>query len=261
MKAVSRLFVAFALCCAAFLGASDAGARGKMVHAVFHAPPYMVFGDSGVSGASGIDVEIVLEIARRMDMEVEYVPCTWDNCLDLMRKGKADILSSAYRKPDREEYMSYFSSPYLDNLPIAFYFRRGENIRVDSYEDLHKLSSVGVLKGASYFPRFDSDKAINKIEVESQNQLFPLLAAGKFQAMAGYVPTEDFRLAGEGYASLIARSKYEYSEPAQVFMAVSRKSPLAGRFDEMNAVNDALVREGFIKAVVRKYYSRHDAGR
>jgi len=221
----------------------------------------MIYSDGKVREASGIDVEIVREIARRLGLEVEFVACPWLRCLSLMEKGTVDIISSAYRKPDRESYMQYFDVPYLDRLPVAFYFLRDSGVRVDRYEDLHGIESVGVLKGACYFPRFDEDKAIRRFEVASQDQLFPMLAAGRIQVVAGYKPTENYRLIAEGYESLIERSSYEFDELAQVFMAVSRSSPLAGRFAEINEINRALIQEGFVGDVVKKYYDRFDPGR
>jgi polar amino acid transport system substrate-binding protein len=235
-------------------------APGKLRYVVFHAPPFMIYSEGAEGEASGIDVEIVREIARRLGLDVELVACPWLRCLSLMEQGEADILSSAYKKPEREVFMRYFAAPFLDSLPIAFYFCREDGRAVDRYEDLYALSSVGVLKGASYFPRFDADKAIRKYEVVSQDQLFPMLAAGRIQAVAGYVPTENFRLIAEGYKGRIVRSAYVFEEEALVYMAMSRRSPLAGRFEEFDAVNEALIREGFIKAVVEKYYSRFEPG-
>ena len=112
------------------------------------------------------------------------------------------------------------------------------------------LRSIGVLKGASYFPRFDADVSLNKVGVTSQNQLFPMLIHGRVEAIAGYVPTENYRLIEEGYASVVVKSDYEIPNEVAVYMAVSRKSPLVGRLDEFNAVNKDIIARGLVSAVV-----------
>ena len=207
-------------------------------YAVFPAPPYMIGADDDASSLGGIDVEIMQEIARRMQLKVEFIKCTWARCLELMQSGEADLLSSAYKKPEREAYMAYFDQPYLDQLPIAFYTLKSRHYLVQKYEDIYQFNNIGVLHDASYFDLFDQDTRAKKFEVPSQDQLFPMLLAGRIDAMAGYVPTENYRLDTGGYRSQIERSVYIYQEQAPVFMTVSKASHLAARFKELNQVNN-----------------------
>lgn len=226
-------------------------------YAVFPAPPYMIGADDEQSTLRGIDVEIVQEIARRLDREVVFIRCPWARCLELMKSGDADLLSSAYKKPDREEYMRYFSRPFLDKLPIAFYTLRDKNITIDDYEDIYRLATVGVLRGASYFEQFDQDPLVNKHEVASQDQLFPMLLAGRLDAIAGYIPTENYHLKVKGYGDQVVHSVYVYEEPAFVYMTISKKSPLADLFEQVDEVNTQLVEEGFVAKIVDQYYAEY----
>jgi polar amino acid transport system substrate-binding protein len=227
-------------------------------YAVFPAPPYMINADPENAGEiRGIDVDIVKEIAKRMNLDIKYIKCPWARCLQLMESGQADLLSSAYKRPEREEFMFYFDKPFLDKLPIAFYFRRGSGVVIDKYEDLYKLKSVGVLQDAGYFKQFDKDEKVTKYMVPSQDQLFPMLLGGRFDVMAGYVPTENYRIIVEGYGTKVERSKYEYSETAYVYMALSKKSPLARRFKEFNEVNTDLFTKGMLTRIRDKYYKEY----
>jgi polar amino acid transport system substrate-binding protein len=217
----------------------------------------MIGVEDEIAAISGIDVEIVREIALRMNLKVEFIPCTWARCLELMKTGEADLLSSAYKKPDREEYMLYFQQPFLDRLPIAFYYLKGKNHSVVNYEDIYQFNSIGVLNEASYFERFDQDTNAKKFPVPSQDQLFPMLLAGRLEAVAGYVPTENYRIASGGYRDQIERSEYEYQEQALVYMAISKKSYLVARMDQINQINQQLIDEGFISRIVNQYYEKY----
>jgi len=240
------------------LHASVSYAEDMIRHAVFPAPPFMIYeAERAQQEISGIDVDIVRELAKRLNLKVEYIECPWQRCLELMKSGDADILSSAYKKPEREEFMIYFTTPFLDKLPIAFYFEKNADISVKTYEDLAKLDSIGVLRGAGYFEQFDKDMALKKVDVASQDQLFPMLVNGRIQAIAGYVPTENYRIVTEGFKDNVKRSEYEYSEPANVYMAISKKSPFAARFEELNALNDTLFQEGVIPGIVKAYYNQY----
>ncbi len=226
-------------------------------YAVFPAPPYMIGADKEDSALSGIDVEIVNEIAKRANLKIEYIRCPWVRALELMKNGKADILSSVYKKPEREEYMVYFDKPFLYELPIAFYYRIDSGIKITKYRDLYKYRNIAVLRGASYFPRFDADKKINKYEVASQEQIFPMLVHKRVQVMAGYMPTENYYITINNYAGLIEKSNYVYNEKSKVYMTVSKKSAFAERINLLNRINNDLVREGFTAKIVQKYYNMY----
>jgi polar amino acid transport system substrate-binding protein len=206
---------------------------------------------------SGIDVDIVREISKRMNLELELVRCSWARCLHLMRSGDVDLLSSVWKRPEREEYLRYFDSPFLDHLPITFYVKKGSPLTIDTYEDLYHIKSIGVLRKASYFERFDLDDTLKKQEVSSQDQLFPMLLADRIEAIAGYVPTVNYRLVTEGYRGQIERTRYEFAEKVPVYMAMSKQSRLINRFDEFNQVNTALADEGILTLIRDKYYRQY----
>lgn len=245
------------LLCLGFLLEPTLAKGEKIRYAIFPAPPYMIGADEQGKEISGVDVEIAREIAKQLNLELEFVKCPWARCLELMKAGDADLLSSAYKRPEREAYMLYFETPYLDQLPIAFYFEKGAGLTVAKYEDLYRLKSIGVLRGAGYFERFDQDAQLKKYEVASQDQLFPMLAAGRLDAIAGYVTTENYRIIAEGYAGKIERSQYEYAETAYVYMTLSKKSPLAQRLDEFNQVNTQLAKDGVLARIRDAYYAKY----
>lgn len=234
----------------------EIGHSETLKFSVFDAPPYMIH-DEKKETFTGIDIDIANEIAKRMNLQLEITHCPWKRCLWLLENGHSDLLSSAYKKPDREVYLRFLDKPYLNSLPIAFYYKKDRAFKIERYEDLYKFDSIGVLRGASYYEQFDQDKKLKKYEVSSQDQLFPMLANNRIDIIAGYVPTENFRLIEEGYKDKIIKSTYEFGNPASVFMAVSRKSPLINRIDEFNKINNELIEEGFIQKTIDLYYKKY----
>ena len=98
---------------------------------------------------------------------------------------------------------------------------------------------------------------MKKFEVASQDQLFPMLLAGRLDAIAGYIPTENYRLKVEGYGDKVEHSQYVYEEPAFVYMTISHQSPLVALFAQVDQINTQLVEEGFIQKVVDQYYAEY----
>jgi polar amino acid transport system substrate-binding protein len=242
---------------AASLPDAQPTATGAIRYAIFPAPPYMIGAGSSTDAISGIDVDVAQEIAQQLNLKISFVRCTWERCLELMKSGEVDLLSSAYKKTDREQFMLYLDRPYLGSLPIAFYSLKSGNYKVKNYEDIYQFGRVGVLQGASYFERFDQDTQVKKIEVPSQEQLFPMLLAGHLDVIAGYVPTENYHIYVNGYGSQIVRSEFINQEPVSVYMTVSKKSFLAGQITRINQINDQLLDQGIITRVVNSYYEKY----
>jgi polar amino acid transport system substrate-binding protein len=59
---------------------TNAAGGDKIRYAIFPAPPYMIDADREDTDVSGIDVDIVHEIAKRMNLEIEFVRCPWAMC-------------------------------------------------------------------------------------------------------------------------------------------------------------------------------------
>lgn len=222
-------------------------------YVVFPAPPFMIGADSDADELTGIDVTIVRELARRLKLTLVVVKAPWARALNLMETGKADLLSSAFRTPEREVFMDYFAEPFLTSLPIAFYTWKGSGVHLDTFEDLARVKSIGVLRGASYFEKFDKATNLAKVEVSSQDQLMPMVASRRLEVMAGYVDTENYRLVNEGFGDKLERLPLVYDNPVAVYMALSRLSPLRSRLAEFNAVNHQLLAEGFVAKAVAQY--------
>lgn len=190
---MNKVFKTVAVCLAGLVMHPTTAAE-RIRYAIFPAPPFMIGASNDAAQPTGIDVEIAQEIGRRLKVELSFIRAPWVRCLRLMQTGEADLISSAYKTPEREAYMAYFSKPFLQSLPVAFYFKKGANISIARYEDIYRYGEIGVLKGAAYFKRFDQDSQAKKVAISTQDQLFPMLTAGRFRLMAGYVDTENYRL-------------------------------------------------------------------
>jgi polar amino acid transport system substrate-binding protein len=237
---------------------TSGGRCETLKYAVFPAPPFMILDKADAKESyTGIDVDIVQELARRMALDVRFVSCPWVRCLRLLQDGKVDLLSSAYKKPEREVFLDYLENPYLDSLKIAFYYKNDKKYSIEKYEDLYEFKNIGVLRNASYFDRFDKDDRLSKFEVTTQDRLFPMLMHERLDLIAGYVPTENYRLIAEGYKGKIQKSTYEVSGEDAVYLALSKKSALRNRLSEFNMTINALIREGFVKNTIDSYYNKY----
>jgi polar amino acid transport system substrate-binding protein len=81
-------------------------------------PPFESINEAG--DPEGFDVDIAMEIADRLGLELEVVTTAWDGIIPGLKSDKYDMIMSAMTiTPEREEEID-FSDPYIDsNQSIA----------------------------------------------------------------------------------------------------------------------------------------------
>lgn len=220
-----------------------------------HWPPYIIFEEEG--RVKGIDVEILEEVARRLNVDFKVVETPWVRCLVDMEKGGADILSATLKRPEREKYMYYLEPPYIEYSTKCFYVRKGSGVVIENYSDIYKLK-VGITRGSAYFPQFDEDERVDKVTVADTNQLIKMLLAGHLDAFIGTEEViEYFFLANESYdRSLVEKAAFEYRLKTPFHFTISRKSPFMARVPEIERILRALIREGYVEKVKKRYLGR-----
>jgi len=224
-------------------------------YAVFPAPPYMIIGEEhGREVFSGIDVEIITELARRTGNRITFLSAPWARCIEMLKAGDADLISSVYKTGEREAFLSYFSKPYLTELPVAFYSLASDPFKIDTYDDLRSIPLIGVLRNASYFRQFDEDSTLQKFPVKNQELLYPMLLAKRISVFAGYVPTENYFIRKNGYEGQIIQSSFVFSDPNFVFFAVSKAGRSLALLQQLDAGFAAMLAEGQIDAIIDTYY-------
>jgi polar amino acid transport system substrate-binding protein len=168
----------------------------------------------------------------------------WQQVQDGARQDKIDIIVSAYRNQDREQYLD-FSIAYL-NQPTVIMVKKGNEFKLTSWEALKGKKGVSNI-GESYGQEFDSyikehldveyhqfERAIQMLKLNMADYLIVDLYTGLIYTRL---------LQGEDAVTML-------DPPATVqsfHLAISKNSPLAGRIDEINAVLRKRIDSGFVE--------------
>jgi polar amino acid transport system substrate-binding protein len=224
----------------------------ELTFAVTHWPPYSICEQD--TPCSGIDVEIVKEIAKRLNTQLKIEKCPWKRCLYIMEKGEADIISSLLRVPDREVYMRFIEPPYRPGVSKVFYLKKGSRHLIQKYEDLHKLK-IGTILGSKYFSRFDNDSKIRKIEVAKEYQLLELLKAGRIDAFINDEQQADYLIFTKGYQGQFDKASFR-SEKGVAYLAISKKSKFANQLSIFNNIIAQMKSEGKVKEILNMYFKK-----
>jgi polar amino acid transport system substrate-binding protein len=200
----------------------------------------------------GMDVDLIDMLALRMGLRVEYAMYPFSRALYLLEYGDADMMSGVLRRKEREAYLHYLEPPYKDHSDKAFYLLRGRGRLLQTYEDLHDLR-VGTQIGTRYFPAFDHDPKIDKVDTNSFELNLRMLLANRVDAVINTEVAGDYEISKLGLQGSVVKAPYIYRKKQNVYIVLSKKSPLAGRLDEFNTVLADLIREGAFQDIVARY--------
>ncbi|MTI06066.1 transporter substrate-binding domain-containing protein [Roseibium denhamense] len=212
-------------------------------------PPFRI---SGESGLTGLDIDFMQAVAKRVSGDLEVVQMPWGRALTSMQNGSADVMSGLAYRDERAEFISYTDTPYY-NCTTAFYARQGEGQGIKTYEDLQNVP-VGYVLHSAYFDRFDNDTALYKVGVAQESTLLDMLVHGRIPLMIGTDCQVDYIIQREGLSAQIEEVPYNPGNSVDLFLGVSKRSPWAEDMDRFNEVVRELIAEGFVSQSAEMYY-------
>ncbi|WED24176.1 transporter substrate-binding domain-containing protein [Vibrio sp. JC009] len=201
---------------------------------------------------SGIDIELMAMIAERMDLDLEVTPYPWKRGLRRLETGDVDIITSLLRRPQREAFAYFIEPPYVTQSNKAFFVLKGNENTISKYDDLKGLT-IGTFDKNHYFEPFDHDTSLDKFSGKSTEQLLKMLLAGRLDTFIMTEEVGEFKIKELGFEGQIVKADYKYSKPMNVYLALSKNSPLSDRRDEISTILTELIQEGIIEKLKDKY--------
>jgi len=120
-------------------------AKGKLTVGLMGTyPPYNFL--NSAHDVDGFDADIAKEVARRVGLQVLFVPTEWSGMIEGLLKGKFDVVISQMTITDDRKKVMDFSQPYMKN-PVNVIVR-SDNTTINGLADL-KGKRVGVGLGTN----------------------------------------------------------------------------------------------------------------
>ena len=202
----------------------------------------------------GIDIDILHEMAERLGLTLKFIKCPFARCLEHMKRGKADLMSSIVKRPDREIYIRYLEPPYYTERRV-FYVIKGKSHILQRYEDLYKIR-VGVKRRVKYFPRFDEDTKINKEEVTDVIQNIKKLALGRIDTFIISETQGDYLVAISGFQDKFEKLQVIFKGYDRAYFGISKRSKFFRQADDFKKVLEQMIEEGQIDTIKRHFMSQ-----
>lgn len=221
----------------------------QVVTAFSEFPPYKMVVDGK---KTGIDVEILMEIAKRMDLTVSLKEGTFEECLRMMELGEADLMSNLLRRPEREGYILYVQPRYRTVSDIVFYVRHDRPKPIRTYDDLAGLK-IGVKSGVKYAPMFDNDKDLMKIPAADIAANLRKLVSGEIDTFLDTRTEGDYWIKTLDYGEKVSKASFKFTHSDSTYMGISKKSPFAKRAKEFGRHLKHMIDKGLVQKIIDKY--------
>jgi polar amino acid transport system substrate-binding protein len=142
-------------------------------------PPYTYMENGRMTG---IDVDIVSEICRRLRVEATFEAMPWKRVLKTVKDGNAAGIPSIYHTEERTEFLHFSSEPLYFAKTVIF-ARKDNPVKISGIEDT-KGKTVGIMADYSYGSAFDEYAGMKKITCYEIKILARILDKGRINFAA-----------------------------------------------------------------------------
>ena len=215
-------------------------------------PPFRIADETSEYKYSGIDVDLLKEIANRLNFTFKIKRLPWARCLIFMETGQADLITGLAYTPERAQYINYSKIPYYLVSP-TFFVQKGKGHLIKKYEDLYNFT-IGHSINSAYFEPFNSDTALKKSAVSTEIQLIKMLVHGRLDVIIGTDCNVKYDIAKLGLKEKIEAAHYIPGEKIQLFIGISKKSAFSKRYDELNRTIKELIETGVVANIAGNYF-------
>ncbi len=133
---------------------------------------------------TGICVDLVNAVAKKMGLEVTYKVFPWKRLLLSAKKGEVDAIMPLFRTREREEYL-YFDGLSLTYEINHFFTSTDASVSYDGdFEDI-KTYRIGVVSNYSYGSSFDKYEFYKKIVSQDDKHLIEMFMHNRFDIGVG----------------------------------------------------------------------------
>ncbi|MBM7557449.1 transporter substrate-binding domain-containing protein [Halanaerobacter jeridensis] len=143
------------------------------------------------SQSFGLSVDLINELADKLGIEIKYVNGSWNELLHKLRERKIDVLPSAYKTENRQQFALY-TTPYYNSRTV--FITRTDTTDVSKIEQLYG-KVVAVPKGWAYEEYLRTNHPqVKLLAVNNMKDAFLQLEQKTADAVIGYSATVKYFL-------------------------------------------------------------------
>ena len=213
--------------------------------------PFVIEEEHGKMG--GIDIEILKEVFKDYPKKMCFKMVPWDTSLAMIEHGYAQIIPTLSQSKERMSIME-FSKGFRKTSHYTVYALLDNRDKIIALKDLDN-QKVGYISDYDYYPEFDTNRKMNKIDCKTEEVLFDRLMKGQFKYCISNEIIWDYYLKAHNLVGRIVKTNYKHiiQDPMDTLYGVSN----VGYSDELlHTLNEGLKRiasDGTLEAIERRF--------
>jgi len=184
--------------------------------------------------ADGLHAKYIRYLVNKLNMNLSLATMPFARRIKEIRNGNLDIIVGVQRTNDREDELIYIQ-PYYESLTYCFFSLKEHSNTVSQYSDL-KINTIGVNKNSKYFPQFDKDQTLNKVNLITLKQKINLLIKGRIDLFIHYQESTMPTLIKMGYEDKISQTIYQPQISNKHYIAISKRSFLVNHINDLQQI-------------------------
>ena len=213
-----------------------------------HWPPWNIIDENRFGG---IDSDILKAVGEPLNIRFEFKECPWQRCVEMIRTGDVDLITSFGKTRQREAFAIYLALPYTRSV-IHFYGLKQNKLQVNSFEDLYG-KAIGVTKGSAFFDRFDRDEKLEKVEVTRMDQMIKMALNRRIDLFIGFERATEYRLLTRGLDHHFEEMAYTRTG-YDLYVGMSRKSDQLKWVPRISEQLVHLVKSGETQRIIDRFF-------
>ncbi len=211
----------------------------------------------------GIDVEIIEEMAKRLNIDITIKLVPWKRLIKMTQSGQCDGSFSLFHTENREKFAFYaFSQPiHVSRFPL--FFKKGKKIQFNTIEDLYG-KIIGINRGFSISEAFDAAVKQGKIIVNIENEVDENIVLTANSSIDGFTNNYDvtkYKIKNiprlKQYKKVIFHSQKSISDLRNAYIVLSKKTPnIQNKAEMIQGINQTLTEmknDGFYLKLNKQY--------
>jgi len=224
-----------------------------------HWPPYQIFKNE--SGLSGIAFDVLMEVKRRVGLNLEIIRLPQKRMLTYFRKGDLD-LEPAANPTWRSAYkhLSVYSIPYFQ-VQHVIYVRESTEIN-GNYASDFKGKTIGARLGYNYdlsIGNSFNNELIKRKDSKQHDTSLKLLKAGRIDGIVVDRQELKYWINKLNYDSDNYKEAYDIGPSIDVSMRLHISQ--ANLLPQLNQTLKEMLEEGFVDRAIIKYTSKSEGHR
>jgi polar amino acid transport system substrate-binding protein len=224
-------------------------------------PPFTYSDERNPEKVQGISVDTVREILQSLNCELKLVKMPWARALESLKNGQIDIISGAFKTPERQEF-AHFSS-IDEHSPNILFLRKGEEPKwaLNSLADIAASTfKLGTQINVSYSREFDllkEQEAFSKrlFTVSDRESLWKMLELKRVDGVIADKITGLIELKALGFKDKIVPSSLVISNDPSYF-AFSKQTTSEEFVQQFDKMFSELISNGTINKIENHYINQ-----